>query len=219
METCKTKKLGVAALWLLLCLGHGVGVVAQSHSEHRSSSKPSRPESLTLELIDQVEEQLDAVRGSGETVDLGPGLARGQGEDLWSSVLQITRLDNPFVTEQCRREAVITATSIIGGVEDAKIHAGTHNEEWKEVLRGERRISLTEYLDHIVKCTEFCAPYVGSLLKCHVQGVQKASGGDSLVLTFGVGIPRRDDGFEFPRVAIRIPTNRRSRPKPSAFKT
>lgn len=212
MKFCKPMWAALVAVWVALCLNSAA--LAQSHSGHASpkNSKPYRPDSLVLEMLDELEDQADAAQRTGENIILGPGLARNKGDDLWSSVLQVTRVDNPFITRQCRLDAVNNAQSSIGGIEKAKEHAHPHAEEWKEVLQGERRISLTEYLDHILDCKEFCAPLVGSLLKCHIQGVGgQVSRGDSLVLTFGVGIPRAGEKFEFsPRELAQIEAFARS---------
>lgn len=174
---------------------------AQSHGSHSHHGKNSyNHESNVIQML---KEEAAAVKKKGKDILIGtaPGPIPSTipGDDRWSGLFQATRLDNPFITEQCRRQALRNAQDAIGGVEQALDHAEPHFEEWKDVLRGEKKISLAEYLDHVLNCKDFCTPLIGSLLRCHIEGIQ-TSDPDSMIITFGVGIPRAYGDFEFSQI-------------------
>lgn len=169
-------------------------------------NKPGGPPSatspsLTLTMLNQLEEVAAAVRKNGGDIMLGevpgPIPSQASGDDIWSGLLKTTQLDNPFITQQCRAEAIQAAVHSLGGTEAALEHAVARQEEWKRVLQGEKRVSLSEYLDNTLECNEFCAPLVGALLKCHVQGVGNQNPADRLIFIFDVEVPRAHEQFRF----------------------
>lgn len=159
------------------------------------------PRAMTLTMLNQLVEEAEAVRTNGSDIMLGeaPGPIPSQvnGDDFFSGLLKTTQLDNPFITQQCRIEAIQAAAHSIGGTEPALAHAAVHLEEWKQLLRGEKRVSLSEYLDSILNCKDFCAPLVGALLKCHIQGVGNEDPADRLIFIFDVEVPRAHEQFQF----------------------
>lgn len=172
---------------------------AQTHGTH-GTHQGVRSYNHESNVIQMLREEADAVRRKGKDIIIGrapgPSPSTIPGDDRWSGLFQATRLDNPFITQECRQQAGRIATEAIGGVEKALGHAEPHHEEWKEVLRGERQVSLSEYLDHVLNCTEFCTPLIGALLKCHIDGIQ-TDRPDSLILNFEVGVPREYEYFRF----------------------
>jgi hypothetical protein len=180
-------------LILLACIP-GAVALATSHPAGYSASGRQHPDSLTWEMLKELHQDAVMSKTTGQGIVLGSDevpIPTTKGTDPWT-LLQVTQVDDPFITNQCRRAAIANAERIIGGHDIAQQHLDEHLEEWKQVLRGDRRVSLAQYLDHIGNCKEFCAPLIGALLKCHIEGVGQT---DSLIITFAVGVPRENEQF------------------------
>ena len=113
--------------------------------------------------------------------------------DSWS-FLVVTRPDNPLVSYECRKGAFQRAFEVTDDREFVEPHVDEHLEEWREVQEGTRKVKLSSYLKHMKECDEFCGPYTGLLIKCHVEAVRSHS--RDLVL-FEVGRPRVGEAFRF----------------------
>lgn len=116
--------------------------------------------------------------------------------------LVVTKADNPFLTDECRKAAVAMAVESIGkhghgGHDDEE--KGRREEEHEEEEHGEEEdggdaaiqaaaehmkehqdfiseysMSYAEYLKEISECKEFCGPLIASLELCHIDAVARS---------------------------------------------
>jgi hypothetical protein len=171
---------------------------ASDHSMHMGKTANPTTNSTVIKILQDMDEQAKALKKKGEDLRIGgpniPIPPQSQGDDFWSGMLQVTQMNNPLISSQCRRGAVEKAKEAIGGPEKALAHASEHLEEWRHVLQGDRQMSIDQYLEHMVNCKEFCGPLIGSLIKCHVDSAKNCS---PLIVMFDVASPK-DLAFRFP---------------------
>ncbi len=157
--------------------------------------KPFDPENegTTFRLFEQIDAAADQIaesRDDPEVVEYG----LGEDHEPWMDLFQVTREDNPVITEGCRREALERTIEVTGDKELVRGHFGERMHAWNEVRQGTEKKKLSEYLHHLRKCKRACGPYVAELLDCHVQGVQSHS---HMIVYFDVGRPRQHEEFSF----------------------
>lgn len=198
------KSLGAGLLliaWMILPPSVAIGQEDESqedeHEEHHDEVpiKNDITDPLTKTLMDDLWREGQSVGEYTNDPEIGGDLPVPEDArvDSWS-FLVVTRPDNPLVSYECRKGAFQRAFEVTDDREFVEPHVNEHLEEWREVQAGTRKIKLSSYLKHMKECDEFCGPYTGLLIKCHVEAVSTRS--RELVL-FKIGSPRVGEPFRF----------------------
>ena len=151
----------------------------------------------------EIEELIDEFMAAGQGVEGRPG-----GDDAvefpgpadkpnWAQALVVTRVENPLLTEECKKEAlqlsVDTLASAQGIGDDAAFRAAAnHMRDHRDFVRS-HGISYSGYLKEIAECRAFCGPLVANLVKCQVLSVARSIHG---IVLFGIDRDRIDPRFD-----------------------
>ncbi len=154
-------------------------------------------EPLTLKLLDRLETKMSQQlfesgikiqQGADPDVVEGGYLAAYHGQnDPWNDILQVSRLDNPLITEACRTKALERALNNATDREQVIDHLREQVDLWTELRQGARQLRLSEILTHLAECQGGCGPYMSGVLSCHIEGVRSHS---RAIVYFDVGRPR-----------------------------
>ncbi len=162
--------------------------------------RPPAGEPLTLKLLDRIETKMgQQLFESGIKIQQGadPDVVEGgytaayHGQnDPWNDILQVSRLDNPLITEACRTKALERALNNATDRELVTDHLRDQVDFWNELRQGARQHRLSEVLLHLAECHAGCAPYMSGILSCHVEGVRSHP---RAIVYFGVGRPQSNE--------------------------
>lgn len=171
---------------------------------------PPDPPSRTERMIDEVffetetinkfDEVRKEVTAGGEDPLIGEELPienHPEG-DLFSDVFQVSHLDNPFVTDACRKEAirgVFLRAETPEKRREIRDHLVTQIGEWDVVRAGEAEVHLSDFLGHLHDCDQACGLFMSKILKCHIDGVKVQP---HMIVYFETGRPQRDEAHNFP---------------------
>lgn len=186
-------RLGISAALVAGLLGAlALGAEPRGNGVHAPADRP-----LTLKLLDRLETKMShqlyqsgikIQQGADPDVVEGGYVAGYHGQnDPWNDVLQVSRLDNPLVTEACRAKALERALSNATDREEVIRHLRDQVDHWTELRQGARQLRLSEILLHLAECRGGCGPYMSGILSCHVEGVRSHP---RAIVYFGVGRPR-----------------------------
>ncbi len=172
-----------------------LGAEPEGNGVHSPASEP-----LTLKLLDRIETRMSQQlfesgikiqQGADPDVVEGGYIAPRHGQnDPWNDILQVSRLDNPLITEACRTKALERALNNATDREQAISHLRDQVELWGELRQGARQLRLSEILIHLAECEGGCGPYMSGVLSCHVQGVRNHP---RAIVYFDVGRPRETE--------------------------
>ncbi len=154
-------------------------------------------EPLDLKLLDRIETRLSRqLRESGIMIQQGadPDVVEGGyaadyhgRNDPWNDILQVSRPDNPLLTEECRERALArtldNASDRPGMIEHLRLQV----EYWDQVRQGARHLRLSEILLHLADCHEGCGAFMSGISSCHIEGVRSRL---RTIVYFGAGRPR-----------------------------
>ena len=201
---CVFKNLGVGLFLIALMILPRSAAIGQEDEHDRQEDEPEQhhdevpiknsiTDPLTKTLMEDLWNEGDSVAEHTNDPEIGRDIPVPEDPrvDSWS-FLVVTRPDNPLVSYECRKGAFQRASEVTDDREFVEPHVNEHLEEWREVQQGTRKIKLSSYLKHMKECDEFCGPYTGLLLKCHVEAVSSRS--RDLVL-FKIGRPRVGEPF------------------------
>ncbi len=185
-------RLALASLVLTCWLALALGAEPRGGGVHPPAGEP-----LTLKLLDRIEAKLSQQlyesgnkiqHGADPDVVEGGYLAAKNGHnDPWNDVLQVSRLDNPMITEACRTKALERALSNATDREQVISHLRQQVDMWSELRLGARQMRLSEILLHLAECRGGCGPYMSGVLSCHIEGVRSHP---RSIVYFDIGRPR-----------------------------
>jgi hypothetical protein len=110
----------------------------------------------------------------------------------FSTLFEVTQETDPLITPECRRQALEEAAKGIGA-QKAHAHASKANKMFMEGLVGKRKVLLSDHLDHLAECKDFCSPLTALLLQCHIDAVERSN---RLIVFFEVNKP--DGSYTMP---------------------
>ena len=182
-------------LRLLLLLLLLLGSLAAAPLPAGADPAPLDPEtdSLTLEMMKESGILSRELKESStpEATGIPPQHPK---DDAWSGYLQLTQTDNPVISRACRQQALDRALAVTGGPSEVVAHIHERQALWREGVEGTYTIPRADYLAHIEECEPFCGPYIGGLLRCHIEAVREYP---HLLVLFEIAYPLPDEPFQF----------------------
>ncbi len=186
------------SFWIAVAWAVPASLAAPAHGEPTSYRVHSRAvQQLDVKLLDRIESRLSrqlyaagiAIQEGADPDVLEAGYVAHYhgGNEPWNDILQVSRPDNPLLTDACRERAldrVLDNASDRGAMRD---HLEGQVESWDEVRQGARRLRLSEILLHMASCSDGCAPYLSGILSCHIEGVRSR---DRAIVYFDADRPR-----------------------------
>ncbi len=169
--------------WIQVALAVPVAVLSPALAAEPRGNVVSRAAlPLDPKLLDRIETRISRqLRQAGirirqgadpDVVEGGYTAAYHGRNDPWNDILQISRLDNPLVTDECRAGAL---TRTLGNATDRERmidHLEDQIEIWEQVRQGVRHLRLSEILLHLSECDDGCGPYMAGVLSCHIEGAR-----------------------------------------------
>ncbi len=187
------------SFWTAIALAVPVGVISLAlAAEPTSGGVQSRAgDPLNLKLVDRIETRLSRqLRESGTLIQQGadPDVVEGGyaadyhgRNDPWTDILQVSRPDNPLLTEECRDRALARTLDNASDRSSMLEHLRRQVEYWGQVRQGARHLRLSEILLHLADCGEGCGPFLSGVLNCHIEGVRSRP---RTIVYFDAGRPR-----------------------------
>ncbi len=195
------RKFWTTAFWALPASILSLALLA----EPRANVAGSRAlEPLSPKLLDRLETRLSRqLREPGIQIQQGadPDVVEGGytagydgRNDPWNDVLQVSRPDNPLVSEACRESARARILDNAADRASMLYHLQAQVALWHQVRQGARHLRLSEILLHLADCRDGCAAYMSGILSCHIGGVRNRV---RTVVYFDAGRPRSYEEHDF----------------------
>ncbi len=190
----KNRSFWIAIAWAMLASMASLALLAEPRG---NAVQPSAVEPLSVKLRDRIETRL-----SRQLHELGIGIEQGADPDVveggyaaahngrnepWNDILQVSRPDNPLLTEACRQRALARVLDNASDPAGTREHLKGQVDHWHQVRRGARQLRLSEILLHFASCRDGCAPYMAGIMSCHIEGVR---GRHRAIVYFDAGRPR-----------------------------
>ena len=166
-------------------------------AEPKGGVVSSGAEALAPKAIDRLEVRLSRQLGDAghriqqgadpDVVEAGYAAEYHGRNDPWNDILQVSRVDNPLITDACRERALGRALDNASDRVAMIDHLKSQVEIWDEVRQGARHLRLSEILLHLADCRDGCGPYLSGVVSCHIEGVRHRP---RTVVYFQAGRPR-----------------------------
>ncbi len=189
--------------WILPASLLSLAVVAEPRGNITRSRgieplSPKQLDRLEARLSHQLREPgIRILEGADPDVVEGGYIAGYHGRnEPWNDVLQVSRLDNPMVSEACRESALERVLDNAPDRISVLDHLKAQVAIWSQVRQGARHLRLSETLLHLAECRHGCAAHMSGILSCHISGIRNR---DRAIVYFDAGRPRsyEEDSFEF----------------------
>lgn len=186
-------------LWIVIATTLPMGLISLSLvAEPKDRLVQSQAtEQLDLKLLDRTEVRLShQLRDVGILIQDGadPDVVEGGyvasyhgRNDPWNDILQVSRPDNPLVTEACRERALAKVLDNAADRASVDDHLRSQVNYWGQVRQGARHLRLSEILLHMADCHEGCGAFMAGILSCHIEGVRSRP---RTIVYFKTGSPR-----------------------------
>jgi hypothetical protein len=190
------------SFWIVIASAASAGLISLAlAAEPRGFEVVSRaPDPLDLRLLDRLDTRLSRqLRAAGIRIREGadPDVVEGLyaagyhgRNDPWNDILQVSRPDNPLITDACRERALARVLDNAADRESVAEHLREQVDVWRQVRQGARHLRLSEILLHLADCREGCGAYLSGILSCHIDGVRSRP---RTIVYFDAGRPREDE--------------------------
>ncbi len=174
------RSLWITAAWAVAAGMASPALLAEPKG-HVVRSRAVEP--LSQKLLDRIDARLRLqLRAAGVAIEQGAdpdvveaGYAAGYHgrNDPWNDILQVSRPNNPLLTESCRERALARVLDNASDRAGMREHLKGQSEIWEQVRQGARHLRLSDILLHMADCREGCGPYLSGVQSCHIEGVRR----------------------------------------------